>query len=319
MKIKEIGLQFFSEQSEPQDSTEVIDAAVDDFLQGFACDENTDDFFEEDTDSHAPQPTQIEQSTLSDGEQQTVEEHGQAVQSPSLQPPQMAQDVVSVAVGNTAIGLPKSAVDTLSGALGTDVAELIRRGLDYDNKGAREAELLSRLAEVSGKDLPTFMVEAEQQMLALQLEQEMQRVRARLPEGTPDEAVRMIAQKNVTEVNNRRAFEQYQRQQAQIQQAENARQQAWNQKIQPWRAYVQQFGISDMSQIPQAVLAYADAGMDPIAAHYRVLAEQAQEQVKQAQAASTKNAHNRQTSVGSMETVGDDQADAFLSGLLAED
>ena len=70
-----------------------------------------------------------------------------------------------------------------------------RRGLDYDNKGARETALLTRLAEVSGKDLPTFMQEAEQQMIQMQLEREMQNVRAQLPEGTPDEAIRMIAQK----------------------------------------------------------------------------------------------------------------------------
>lgn len=89
--------------------------------------------------------------------------------------------------------------------------------------------------------------------------------------------------------------------------------------MQPWRDYIQQFGITRMEDIPKEVLAYANEGMNPIAAHYRFQAEQAQAQMRQMQAATKKNEQNRQSAVGSMVSSGDDEADAFLSGLLSED
>ncbi len=273
-------------------------------------------------DSDTPITAEPEAGTDSPTAQQedeTTPQESQAEPQESQQPPQAVQEMVSVAIGNTSIGLPKSAVDALSNALGGNAAEVIRRGLDYDNKGARETALLTRLAEVSGKDLPTFMQEAEQQMIQMQVEREMQNVRAQLPEGTPDEAIRMIAQKNVEDANNRRAFQQYQQQRMQAQQAARARQQAVDDKIAPWRRYCDQFGVKSMDDIPKEVLAYAHQGMDPIAAHYRYEAEQAQAQMRQMQAATKKNEQNRQSAVGSMVSSGDDEADAFLSGLLSED
>lgn len=318
MEMKKIGLQFFAEAAAEADGAGDDGMAVDGFLTGFL----EDDSFEGGMDGDAPITAEPEAGTDSPTAQQedeTTPQESQTEPQESQQPPQAAQEMVSVAIGNTSIGLPKSAVDALSNALGGNAAEVIRRGLDYDNKGARETALLTRLAEVSGKDLPTFMQEAEQQMIQMQVEREMQNVRAQLPEGTPDEAIRMIAQKNVEDANNRRAFQQYQQRQAQAQQAARARQQAVDDKIAPWRRYRDQFGVKSMDDIPKEVLAYADQGMDPIAAHYRYEAEQAQAQMRQMQAATKKNEQNRQSAVGSMVSSGDDEADAFLSGLLSED
>ncbi len=318
MEMKKIGLQFFAEAAAEADGAGDDGMAVDGFLTGFL----EDDSFEEGMDGDAPVTAEPEAGTDSPTAQQedeTPPQESQAEPQESQQPPQAAQEMVSVAIGNTSIGLPKSAVDALSNALGGNAAEVIRRGLDYDNKGARETALLTRLAEVSGKDLPTFMQEAEQQMIQMQVEREMQNVRAQLPEGTPDEAIRMIARKNVEDANNRRAFQQYQQRQAQAQQAARARQQAVDDKIAPWRRYRDQFGVKSMDDIPKEVLAYANQGMDPIAAHYRFQAEQAQAQMRQMQAATKKNEQNRQSAVGSMGSSGDDEADAFLSGLLSED
>lgn len=318
MEMKKIGLQFFAEAAAEADGAGDDGMAVDGFLTGFL----EDDSFEEGMDGDAPVPAEPEAGTDSPTarqEDETAPQESQAEPQESQQPPQAAQEMVSVAIGNTSIGLPKSAVDALSNALGGNAAEVIRRGLDYDNKGARETALLTRLAEVSGKDLPTFMQEAEQQMIQMQVEREMQNVRAQLPEGTPDEAIRMIARKNVEDANNRRAFQQYQQRQAQAQQAARARQQAVDDKIAPWRRYRDQFGVKSMDDIPKEVLAYADQGMDPIAAHYRYEAEQAQAQMRQMQAATKKNEQNWQSAVGSMGSSGGDEADAFLSGLLSED
>lgn len=318
MEMKKIGLQFFAEAAAEADGAGDDGMAVDGFLTGFL----EDDSFEGGMDGDAPITAEPEAGTDSPAarqEDETAPQESQTEPQESQQPPQAAQEMVSVAIGNTSIGLPKSAVDALSNALGGNAAEVIRRGLDYDNKGARETALLTRLAEVSGKDLPTFMQEAEQQMIQMQVEREMQNVRAQLPEGTPDEAIRMIAQKNVEDANNRRAFQQYQQRQAQAQQAARARQQAVDDKIAPWRRYRDQFGVKSMDDIPKEVLAYADQGMDPIAAHYRYEAEQAQAQMRQMQAATKKNEQNRQSAVGSMGSSGDDEADAFLSGLLSED
>lgn len=318
MEMKKIGLQFFAEAAAEADGAGDDGMAVDGFLEGFLEDE---DSFEEGMDSDTPITAEPEAGTDSPTAQQEDETTPQESQSEpqQVQPPQAAQELVSVAVGNTSIGLPKSAVDALSNALGGNAAEVIRRGLEYDNKNTREMALLTRLAEVSGKDLSTFMQEAEQQMIQMQVEREMQNVRAELQEGTPDEAIRIIAQKRVEDANNRRAFQQFQQRQAQAQQAARARQQAVNDKVQPWRDYIQQFGITRMEDIPKEVLAFADQGMNPIAAHYRFQAEQAQAQMRQMQAATKKNEQNRQSAVGSMGSSGDDEADAFLSGLLSED
>lgn len=319
MEMKKIGLQFFAEAAAEADGAGDDGMAVDSFLEGFLEDE---DSFEEGMDSDTPITAEPEAGTDSPTAQQEDETAPQESQTEShevQQPPQAAQELVSVAVGNTSIGLPKSAVDALSNALGGNAAEVIRRGLEYDNKNTREMALLTRLAEVSGKDLPTFMQEAEQQMIQMQVEREMQNVRAELQEGTPDEAIRIIAQKRVEDANNRRAFQQFQQRQAQAQQAARARQQAVNDKVQPWRDYIQQFGITRMEDIPKEVLAFADQGMNPIAAHYRFQAEQAQAQMRQMQAATKKNEQNRQSAVGSMGSSGGDEADAFLSGLLSED
>lgn len=319
MEMKKIGLQFFAEAAAEADGAGDDGMAVDGFLEGFLEDE---DSFEEGMDSDTPITAEPEAGTDSPTAQQedeTTPQESQSEPQQVQQPPQAAQELVSVAVGNTSIGLPKSAVDALSNALGGNAAEVIRRGLEYDNKNTREMALLTRLAEVSGKDLSTFMQEAEQQMIQMQVEREMQNVRAELQEGTPDEAIRIIAQKRVEDANNRRAFQQFQQRQAQAQQAARARQQAVNDKVQPWRDYIQQFGITRMEDIPKEVLAFADQGMNPIAAHYRFQAEQAQAQMRQMQAATKKNEQNRQSAVGSMVSSGDDEADAFLSGLLSED
>lgn len=319
MEMKKIGLQFFAEAAAEADGAGDDGMAVDGFLEGFLEDE---DSFEEGMDSDTPITAEPEAGTDSPTAQQedeTTPQESQSEPQQVQQPPQAAQELVSVAVGNMSIGLPKSAVDALSNALGGNAAEVIRRGLEYDNKNTREMALLTRLAEVSGKDLSTFMQEAEQQMIQMQVEREMQNVRAELQEGTPDEAIRIIAQKRVEDANNRRAFQQFQQRQAQAQQAARARQQAVNDKVQPWRDYIQQFGITRMEDIPKEVLAFADQGMNPIAAHYRFQAEQAQAQMRQMQAATKKNEQNRQSAVGSMGSSGGDEADAFLSGLLSED
>ena len=318
MEMKKIGLQFFAEAAAEADGAGDDGMAVDGFLEGFL----EDDSFEEGMDGDTPITAEPEAGTDSPTAQQadeTTPQESQTEPHEVQQPPQAAQELVSVAVGNTSIGLPKSAVDALSNALGGNAAEVIRRGLEYDNKNTREMALLTRLAEVSGKDLSTFMQEAEQQMIQMQVEREMQNVRAELQEGTPDEAIRIIAQKRVEDANNRRAFQQFQQRQAQAQQAARARQQAVNDKVQPWRDYIQQFGITRMEDIPKEVLAYANEGMNPIAAHYRYEAEQAQAQMRQMQAATKKNEQNRQSAVGSMGSSGGDEADAFLSGLLSED
>lgn len=319
MEMKKIGLQFFAEAAAEADGAGDDGMAVDGFLEGFLEDE---DSFEEGMDSDTPITAEPEAGTDSPTAQQedeTTPQESQSEPQQVQQPPQAAQELVSVAVGNTSIGLPKSAVDALSNALGGNAAEVIRRGLEYDNKNTREMALLTRLAEVSGKDLSTFMQEAEQQMIQMQVEREMQNVRAQLPEGTPDEAIRMIAQKNVEDANNRRAFQQFQQRQAQAQQAARARQQAVNDKVQPWRDYIQQFGITRMEDIPKEVLAFADQGMNPIAAHYRFQAEQAQAQMRQMQAATKKNEQNRQTAVGSMVSSGGDEKDDFIDAFLEED
>lgn len=320
---RQIGLQFFAEEAAEAAGTAEEESGNDSFLEGF--EEEAYAFDMEDAGTAAAPETQqappAEEPPAAQAEQQPedVPEGAGQAQAERGAMQSNTQEEVQIPFGNAALRLPKTAVDALSGALGVNAAEIIRRGLDYDNKGARESALLARLAEVSGKDLPTFMQEAERQMLDMQIEREMQNVRAKLPEDTPDEAVRQIAQRNVTDANNRRAFQAYQARQAQMQRARQAQAQAVDSKVQPWRDYIKAFGVTKMEDIPQEVLNYANQGMDPIAAHYRVMAEQAQQQLQGIQQAQKQNAHNRQAAAGSMQSMGGDEKDAFLSGLLADE
>lgn len=74
-----------------------------------------------------------------------------------------------------------------------------------------------------------------------------------------------------------------------------------------------------MEDIPKEVLAFADQGMNPIAAHYRFQAEQAQAQMRQMQAATKRTSRTGSLLSAAWFPREDDEADAFLSGLLSED
>lgn len=211
--------------------------------------------------------------------------------------------------------LPAEAVTAISQALGQDAVTLMQKGLNYENKGAREARLLTSLAEAAGRDLPTFLQEAEQNVQELYRQRARDAVRAELPEGTPDEAIERLAEQRLRETRNRREMEQYRQRQAARQAAQREAAARKEAAIAPWRRFVTTFGITETSQIPNEVQEMARQGMDPCAAMYKYQLDQ---QKAENQTLKKNNANRAQTP-GSMQGAGADTADAFLAGLLGDD
>ena len=100
-------------------------------------------------------------------------------------------EVATVDVGGARV--PADALRAVSQTLGRDAGELIRRGMAYDSKAGRELSILNDFAAMAGMDLTQYLGYLEQARDEQELSTEMEKIRGRYPEGTPDEALRDIA------------------------------------------------------------------------------------------------------------------------------
>lgn len=212
--------------------------------------------------------------------------------------------------------LPADAVQAVARALGVtpDAAiALVQKGMNYDNKGAREARLLEGLAKGAGMDYNAFLAQAENEQRGLRVQAEMQRVRATLPDGTPDEALRQIAENNLAQQRAREQIEAAKTRRAQALSTENAR-------IEPFRELLRaRPEIKGKGDIPEAAWTLIREGVAPLAAVLQAERDEARRQAEEASKAlraAQKNNQNRKQAAGSMATGGAPQADPFLEGLL---
>lgn len=235
-----------------------------------------------------------------------------------------APQYVTLNFGAGAVNVPADAVSAFSQALGQDVAGVIRKGLAYDSKNAREIGILERFARSSNMSLGEYVDFLEQNAEAQEIQNEMEHLRARYPEDTPEEALADIA-KNVL-AQRREAETRQQQEQQNMMQAQVSRQMAQmrSQEIgQGVAAFMQQHPeIRSSADVPQEVWDIMNTpGMTLAAAWERWQAQQAQaeaEQLKQQLEIERKNQQNRQQSAGSQQGGGDSH-DAFLEGLLGAD
>lgn len=212
--------------------------------------------------------------------------------------------------------LPADAVQALTGALGANPVELIQKGMNYDAKGEREFRLLDQYAEASGMSRQQYLEQLEGVQRQQMLEGEIEKCRSEFPD-TPDAALRAIAEGRLASQRAEQVRAAQQRQ-AEI----TAAQQRIDQTVQQarheaetraWDEYVRVSGAKSFEDVPPRVAELVTKEhMTPVAAHWRYMSEQAQQQVE----IEKKNNQNRQMSPGSVAGNEGDTSDPFLRGLL---
>lgn len=212
--------------------------------------------------------------------------------------------------------LPADAVQALTGALGANPVELLQKGMNYDAKGEREFRLLDRYAEASGMSRQQYLEQLEGVQRQQMLEGEIEKCRSEFPD-TPDAALRAIAEGRLASqrVEQVRAAQQRQAEITAAQQridqtVQQARHEA---ETRAWDEYVRVSGAKSVEDVPPRVAELVTKEhMTPVAAHWRYMSEQAQQQVE----IEKKNNQNRRMSPGSMTGREGDTSDPFLRGLL---
>lgn len=212
--------------------------------------------------------------------------------------------------------LPADAVQALTGALGANPVELLQKGMNYDAKGEREFRLLDSYAEASGMSRQQYLEQLEGVQRQQMLEGEIEKCRSEFPD-TPDAALRAIAEGRLASQRAERVRAAQQRQ-AEItaaqQRIDQTVQQARHEaEMRAWDEYVRVSGAKSVEDVPPRVAELViKEHMTPVAAHWRYMSEQAQQQVE----IEKKNNQNRQMSPGSMTGREGDTSDPFLRGLL---
>ena len=231
-------------------------------------------------------------------------------------------EVANVDVGGARV--PADALRAVSQTLGRDAGELIRRGMAYDSKAGRELSILNDFAAMAGMDLTQYLGYLEQARDEQELSTEMEKIRGRYPEGTPDEALRDIA-KNM--VLSRRAQAQQARQAQERQAAEMQRQAAESERDGAMRREIEDFRrqhpeIKGSADVPQAVWDAINASGGTLGlnaaytAYERDQAKAEAEKLRGQLAAAQKMGANRAASTGSMEGAGEDDMDAEFKRIL---
>lgn len=308
-----IGLQYFAEDDAGADMDGFSDA---DFLAAL-----------EDNGSLENQQDVAEGAPEGDGDGLENQQTGTDTQDePENQPPEGGEvppetaeqpvQTVPLVYNGQQILLPADAVQALTGALGANPVELLQKGMNYDRKAEREMRVLDQYAEAAGMNRQQYLEQLEGARNEQLLSAEIEKCRAEFPE-TPDAALKAIAEGRMA---SRRAAEAQaaEQQQAELtamqqridQTVEQARQAA-NEKA--WDEYETLAGVHKPEDIPPRVMELVNSeGMTPVAAHWRYMSEQAQQQVE----IEKKNNKNKQMSPGSVAGNESDTSDPFLRGLL---
>lgn len=303
-----IGLQYFAEDGNASDTGADMDGFSEaDFLSALEGKDGLENQ-QADTDGGAEDQSDGLENQQAEPEQQS-EPEDQPPEGGNDNPPEQAEQpvqTVPLVFNGQQIMLPAEAVSALQGALGANPVELLQKGMNYENKAARELRVLDQYAEAAGMNRQQYLEQLEGARNEQLLSAEMEQCRTEFPE-TPDAALKAIAEGRIA---SRRAAE---AQAAEQQRAEltamqqridqtvaQARQEA-NEKA--WDEYEVLAGVHKPDDIPPRVMELVNSeGMTPVAAHWRYQAELNQQAVRIAE----KNQTNRQTSPGSMTGTGEE-------------
>lgn len=311
-----IGLQYFAEDGNTSDTGADMDGFNgDDFLAAL---EGNDDLENQQTAAEGAEETVQDGAENQRAEEQQEEPENQPPEGGEVPPETVEQPVQTVPLvyNGQQILLPADAVQALTGALGANPVELLQKGMNYDAKGEREFRLLDRYAEASGMSRQQYLEQLEGVQRQQMLEGEIEKCRSEFPD-TPDAALRAIAEGRLASQRAEQVRAAQQRQ-AEI----TAAQQRIDQTVQQarheaetraWDEYVRVSGAKSVEDVPPRVAELVTKEhMTPVAAHWRYMSEQAQQQVE----IEKKNNQNRQMSPGSMTGREGDTSDPFLRGLL---
>lgn len=311
-----IGLQYFAEDGNTSDTGADMDGFNgDDFLTAL---EGNDDLENQQTAAEG------EEETVQDGaedqrtEEQQEEPESQPPEGGEVPPETVEQPVQTVPLvyNGQQIMLPADAVQALTGALGANPVELLQKGMNYDRKAEREMRVLDQYAEAAGMNRQQYLEQLEGARNEQLLSAEIEKCRAEFPE-TPDAALKAIAEGRMAsrraaeaQAAEQRRAELTAMQQRIDQTVEQAREEA---DARAWEEYVSLSGVKSFEEVPKRVLELVQQeAMTPVAAHWRYMSEQAQQQVE----IEKKNNKNKQMSPGSVAGNESDSSDPFLKGFL---
>ena len=311
-----IGLQHFAEDGNTSDTGADMDGFNgDDFLAAL---EGNDDLENQQTAADGAEETVHDGAENQRAEEQQEEPENQPPEGGEVPPETVEQpaQTVPLVYNGQQILLPADAVQALTGALGANPVELLQKGMNYDRKAEREMRVLDQYAEASGMNRQQYLEQLEGARNEQLLSAEIEKCRAEFPE-TPDAALKAIAEGRMA---SRRAAEV---QAAEQQRAElTAMQQRIDQTVEQareeadaraWEEYVSLSGVKSFEEVPKRVLELVQQeAMTPVAAHWRYMSEQAQQQVE----IEKKNNKNKQMSPGSVAGNESDSSDPFLKGFL---
>lgn len=310
-----IGLQHFAEDGNTSDTGADMDGFNgDDFLAAL---EGNDDLENQQTAADGAEETVQDGAENQRAEEQQEEPENQPPEGGEVPPETVEQpaQTVPLVYNGQQILLPADAVQALTGALGANPVELLQKGMNYDRKAEREMRVLDQYAEASGMNRQQYLEQLEGARNEQLLSAEIEKCRAEFPE-TPDAALKAIAEGRMA---SRRAAE---AQAAEQQRAElSAMQQRIDQTVEQarqeaderaWDDYVETAGVKSAEEVPQRIFELVREGMTPVAAHWRYMSEQAQQQVE----IEKKNNKNKQMSPGSVAGNESDSSDPFLKGFL---
>lgn len=311
-----IGLQYFAEDGNTSDTGADMD--------GF----NGDAFLESLTGENGLENQQAaaegEEETVQDGaedqrtEEQQEEPENQPPEGGEVPPEAVEQPVQTVPLvfNGQQILLPADAVQALTGALGANPVELLQKGMNYDRKAEREMRVLDQYAEAAGMNRQQYLEQLEGARNEQLLSAEMEQCRTEFPD-TPDAALKAIAEGRMAS-RRAAAAQAAEQQRAQL----DAMQQRIDQTVaqarqeadeRAWDEYETLAGVHKPEDVPPRVMELVNSeGMTPVAAHWRYMSEQAQQQVE----IEKKNNKNKQMSPGSVAGNESDSSDPFLKGFL---
>lgn len=311
-----IGLQYFAEDGNTSDTGADMDGFNgDDFLAAL---EGNDDLENQQTAAEG------EEETVQDGaedqrtEEQQEEPENQPPEGGEVPPETVEQPVQTVPLvyNGQQILLPADAVQALTGALGANPVELLQKGMNYDRKAEREMRVLDQYAEAAGMNRQQYLEQLEGARNEQLLSAEIEKCRAEFPE-TPDAALKAIAEGRMASQRAAaaQAAEQQRAELTAMQQRidQTVAQAKQDATVKAWDEYETIAGVHKPEDVPPRVMELVNSeGMTPVAAHWRYMSEQAQQQVE----IEKKNNKNKQMSPGSVAGNGNDTSDPFLKGFL---
>lgn len=310
-------MQETSAAMETQDNT-AFDAGTDGFdgeafLAGLGVAEDGGDQTEQ-TDGESEGAGEAAGGDQTGGDSETAEPETEP--QDAAEPPAQTAPVMVLRNLDRSYDLPLDAVQSIARVLGVtvnDAVALVQKGMNYESKGQREARLLQGLAQSAGLDYNAFLAKAENEQRDLRVQAEMQRIRTEFPEGTPDAALRRIAEGNLASQRAREQIDAVRNRQSREAEAQRA-------KLEPFRELLRaRPDIKSVADYPKGTIELIRGGMSPLAAVLQAERDNARretQEMRERLAIAQKNKENRQQAVSSMSSGAKTAYDPFLVGLL---